>query len=217
MFGDRLPLAQGYAALLADTGITHGLIGPREAPRLWDRHLLNCAVVEPLFDESATVVDIGSGAGLPGLVLAIVRPDLALTLVEPLQRRTVWLETTVAELGLTNVRVHRGRAESLWGRERFRHATARAVARTAQLARWTLPLLAGGGSLHALKGSSAEQELADDGEAVRALGVVHTQISRLGAGIVDPETVVVSLTVGTPPPPVPSSASSPSSRRRRRP
>ena len=196
VFGYRLPLAERYAALLADTGISHGLIGPREAPRLWDRHLLNCAVVHPLFREGSTVVDIGSGAGLPGLVLAIARPDLQLTLVEPLQRRTVWLESTVKDLGLDNVVVHRGRAESLWGTGHFRYATARAVARLAPLAQWALPLVEEGGMLHALKGSSAEAELAEDHDALQELGVTHTEISRFGAGVVDPETVVVSLTVG---------------------
>ena len=122
-------------ALLADTGISHGLIGPREAPRLWDRHVLNSAVVQPVFAEGARVADIGSGAGLPGIPLAIARPDLRMVLVEPLQRRTIWLTSTIQVLGLTNVEVHRGRAESLWGAERFRHVTARAVARTGELAR----------------------------------------------------------------------------------
>ena len=130
VFGPRLDMAEAYVALLADTGISHGLIGPREAPRLWDRHVLNSAVVQPVFAEGARVADIGSGAGLPGIPLAIARPDLQMVLVEPLLRRTTWLTSTIEALGLTNVEVHRGRAESLWGAERFRHVTARAVART---------------------------------------------------------------------------------------
>jgi 16S rRNA (guanine527-N7)-methyltransferase len=195
VFGSRLDLAEAYVALLADTGISHGLIGPREAPRLWDRHVLNSAVVQSVFAEGARVADIGSGAGLPGIPLAIARPDLRVVLVEPLLRRTVWLTTAVEELGLTNVEVHRGRAESLWGVERFRHVTARAVARTGQLARITLPLLEAGGSLQALKGESAGAELEEDADLLRSLGASRWGVSRFGTGIVDPETVVLSVEV----------------------
>lgn len=198
VFGDRLPVAERYVELLADTGISHGLVGPREAPRLWDRHVLNSAVVQALFGEAADIADIGSGAGLPGIPLAIARPDLHVALVEPLLRRTTWLEAAVDELGLDNVEVYRGRAESLWGARRFGHVTARAVARTAELARLTLPLLEAGGSLHALKGDRAEQELADDGSVLAALGASRMWISRHGAGVVDPETVVLSLEVSVP-------------------
>ncbi len=193
VFGPRLDLAERYVALLADTGITHGLIGPREAPRLWDRHVLNSAVVADLFG-SGDVADIGSGAGLPGIPLAIVRPDLAITLVEPLARRTVWLESTIDALGLDNVTVHRGRAESLWGERRFAAVTARAVARTGELARVCLPLLLAHGSLHALKGDRAEQELAEDRDQLAGFGRLETSISRHGAGVVDPETVVLTMT-----------------------
>ena len=195
VFGRRLDMAEAYVALLADTGIAHGLIGPREAPRLWDRHVLNSAVVQPVFADGARVADIGAGAGLPGIPLAIARPDLQVVLVEPLLRRTNWLTSTVEELGLTNVEVHRGRAESLWGAERFRHVTARAVARTGELARITLPLLAAGGSLQALKGESAATELEEDAALLRALGASRWSVSRFGAGIVDPETVVLSVEV----------------------
>ena len=193
VFGSRLALAERYVALLADTGISHGLIGPREAPRLWDRHVLNSAVVADLF-APGDVADIGSGAGLPGIPLAIVRPDLELTLVDPLARRTSWLESTIDALGLANVTVHRGRAESLWGGRRFDAVTARAVARTAELARVCLPLLRAGGSLHALKGDRAEQELAEDRDQLAAFGAVETSITRHGVGLVDPETVVLTLT-----------------------
>ena len=195
VFGPRLDVAEAYVALLADTGISHGLIGPREAPRLWDRHVLNSAVVQPVFAEGARVADIGSGAGLPGLPLAIARPDLRMVLVEPLQRRTIWLTSTIQALGLTNVEVHRGRAESLWGAERFGHVTARAVARTGELARITLPLLAAGGSLQALKGESAASELDEDAALLRSLGASRWSVARFGAGIVDPETVVLSVEV----------------------
>ena len=193
VFGARLDLAERYVALLADTGISHGLMGPREAPRLWDRHVLNSAVVADLFD-SGEVADIGSGAGLPGIPLAIARPDLTFALVEPLGRRTAWLESTIDTLGLDNVTVHRGRAESLWGARRFAAVTARAVARTGDLARVCLPLLLAHGSLHALKGDRAEQELAEDRDQLLTFGPVETSISHHGAGLVDPQTVVLTIT-----------------------
>lgn len=196
VFGDRLGVAEHYVALLAGTGIAHGLIGPREADRLWERHTLNSAVVQPGFERGATVADVGSGAGLPGIPLAIARPDLQITLVEPLARRTTWLDMAVGELGLHNVFVHRGRAESLWGVQRFRHVTARAVARIAELARVTLPLLEAGGSLLALKGERAEQELADDAAALVAMGPMTTAVLRFGAGVIEPETVVLSIAPG---------------------
>jgi 16S rRNA (guanine527-N7)-methyltransferase len=215
VFGDRLSLAESYVARLADTGIAHGLIGPREAPRLWDRHVLNCAVTHPAFVAGARVADIGSGAGLPGIPLAIARPDLRLVLVEPLLRRTVWLSAAIDELGLTNVEVHRGRAESLWGETRFRHVTARAVARIGELARLTLPLLEAGGSLHGLKGGQVDEELEADAALLTALGASRWSVSRFGAGVVAPETVVVSVEVDTARP-VPSAAFPPQTTRSRR-
>jgi 16S rRNA (guanine527-N7)-methyltransferase len=216
VFGSRLALAEAYVARLADTGIAHGLIGPREGARLWDRHVLNSAVAAPVFDQDARVADIGSGAGLPGIPLAIVRPDLRLTLVEPLLRRTVWLFAAIDELGLTNVEVHRGRAESLWGITRFRHVTARAVARTGELARISFPLLEAGGSLHALKGGQVDEELEADAAQLRALGASRWSVSRFGAGVVDPETVVVSVEVDAARP-VPSAVPRRRSGRSRRP
>ena len=125
---ERLPLIAAYAASLADAGVVRGLIGPREVPRLWERHLLNCAVLGEAVPEGVEVCDIGSGAGLPGLVLAIARPDLRLTLVEPLLRRTTYLSEVVEELGLDNVEVVRGRADALHGERRFDVVTSRAVA-----------------------------------------------------------------------------------------
>src|SRR5690348_15939627 len=113
VFGERLPAAEHFASVLADTGVSHGLIGPREVPILWERHILNCAVAHLAFPEGAVVIDVGSGAGLPGLALAIVRPDLTLHLVEPMLRRTTWLSATIDRLGLTNAVVHRGRAEEV--------------------------------------------------------------------------------------------------------
>ena len=204
LFGDRLALAESYVALLADTGISHGLIGPREAPRLWDRHLLGCAVLADVLAPGARVADIGSGAGLPGLVLAIRRPDLEVTLVEPLHRRVVWLESAIEALGLTSVRVHEGRAESLWGLERFDVVTARAVARIGVLTAWSVPLLVGGGRLVALKGATAAAELAEDVGEVRRAGGVESSTGLLGVGVIDPPATIVTVRVGDEDPPVPS-------------
>lgn len=152
VFGERLDRAVHYAGLLATTGVTHGLIGPREVLRLWDRHILNCALVEEYIPTGSRVIDVGSGAGLPGLALAIARPDLDVLLVEPMLRRTTWLAAAITDLGLSNARVHRGRAESLWGVESSPVVTARAVARLDELAAWCLPLVQPGGILLALKG-----------------------------------------------------------------
>lgn len=160
VFSDALPQVAAYADLLATEGILRGLIGPREVPRLWERHLLNCAVVTDLVEEGASVCDIGSGAGLPGLVMALRRPDLQVTLVEPLLRRTTFLDEVVAGLGLENVEVRRGRAEELHGSRTFDVVTSRAVAPLDRLARWSLPLVRSGGSFLAMKGSSADSEIA---------------------------------------------------------
>ena len=138
---DRLPLAVAYADLLATEGVVRGLIGPREAPRLWDRHLLNCAVLGEAVPQDATVCDIGSGAGLPGLVLAIARPDLRVTLVEPLLRRTTFLEEVVSALSLPHVEVVRGRADDLHGVRTFDVVTSRAVAPLERLLQWSMPLV----------------------------------------------------------------------------
>ncbi len=182
-----------FGRLLADTGVEHGLIGPREVPRLWDRHLLNCAVIADAFPPGVTVLDIGSGAGLPGLALAIVRPDLEVVLVEPMLRRTTWLESTIAELGVDGARVVRGRAEELKGRLRAPFATARAVAALDRLARWTFPLLDPHGTLVAMKGSHAAEELETHHRALRRLGLVSATVQRHGVGLLDPPTVTVDL------------------------
>ena len=199
VFGERLALAEHFVAILADTGISHGLIGPRETPRLWDRHVLNCAVVHeaiPRLDATQQVIDVGSGAGLPGLTLAIARPDLHLHLVEPLARRTGWLTGTVAQLGLTNVTVHTARAEAMWDRLHAPWVTARAVSRIVQLAEWTLPLLDAGGSLLALKGSRAVTELAESRTALTRLGVVDAGVDEYGADLLDEPTIVLRCTIG---------------------
>ncbi len=200
VFGDRLPLAEHFVAILADTGISHGLIGPREAPRLWDRHVLNCAVAHRAVERSSRaprqqVADVGSGAGLPGLALAIARPDLEIHLIEPLTRRTGWLSGTIATLGLDNAVVHTARAEAMWDRLTVPYVTARAVTGIVQLAAWTLPLLSPGGSLLALKGARAQEELATNHAALQRMGVVDASIEILGEELTEP-TTILRLTIG---------------------
>ncbi|HKX68481.1 MAG TPA: 16S rRNA (guanine(527)-N(7))-methyltransferase RsmG [Intrasporangium sp.] len=199
VFGEQLPRAEEFVRILADTGISHGLIGPREAPRLWDRHVLNCALVHYLIPADARgqrVLDIGSGAGLPGLALAIARPDLEVHLVEPLSRRTGWLSGVVAQLDLDNVVIHTARAESMWDRITAPWVTARAVSGIVQLAQWTLPLLTPRGSLLALKGSRAAAELAEHRAALQRLGVVHADVEPIGEGMVADPTIVLRVTIG---------------------
>ncbi len=157
LFGDRLHLARRYAEHLTGSGAQRGLIGPREGPRLWSRHLVNCALVAPLVPHGSSVVDVGSGAGLPGLVLAIARPDLSVTLVEPLLRRTTWLDEVVDDLGL-DVRMLRARAEECGVQGDV--VTARAVAPLEKLMSLCVPLVRPGGQVLALKGASADEELA---------------------------------------------------------
>ncbi|HYN29593.1 MAG TPA: 16S rRNA (guanine(527)-N(7))-methyltransferase RsmG [Dermatophilaceae bacterium] len=194
VFGDRLPLAERYVALLADTGVTHGLVGPREVPRLWERHVLNCAVIQDAFPEESRVIDVGSGAGLPGIALAMARPDLEVHLVEPMLRRTTWLETALGELGLERVQVHRGRAEALAGHLVAPWVTARAVARLEILAHWSVPLLEDGGTLVAVKGRSATVELTEDMRALRRLGLTTATVSEHGSEVLEEATTTVDLT-----------------------
>jgi 16S rRNA (guanine527-N7)-methyltransferase len=195
---DRLPLAQRYAALLSTAGVERGLIGPREAPRLWDRHLLNCAVLGEVIPERSAVVDIGSGAGLPGVVLAIARPDLTLTLVEPLLRRTTFLTEVVDELGLDNVEVVRARAEMLHGHRAFDVVTSGAVAPLARLLEWSMRLGSATGTLVALKGSSVEQEFTDADPVLRRLGCAEPVVTVLGEGALISTTVAVRVAWGDP-------------------
>ncbi len=173
IFGPRMGLAQRYHDSLATDGHIRGFMGPREIPRLWERHILNCAVINTVMPADATVVDIGSGAGLPGIPLAIARPDLHITLVEPLLKRSTYLSEVVDFLGLDNVEVVRGRAEEPTVKKRLRGAdivTSRAVAPLGKLARWSLPLVKIGGEMIAMKGESVAEELSRDAEIVRKAG-----------------------------------------------
>ncbi|GAA3080559.1 16S rRNA (guanine(527)-N(7))-methyltransferase RsmG [Streptosporangium carneum] len=194
--GDAWSRAETFAGLLAGPGVVRGLLGPREVPRIWDRHLLNCAVVAEAVPENVRLVDIGSGAGLPGLVLAIVRPDIRVTLLEPLLRRTVFLEECVETLKLGNVEVLRGRAEEFVGKREFDVASARAVAPLDRLLKWSLPLLREGGELLALKGERAAEELADAEAQLRASGVQTAELVSVGHGKVEPPATLIRVVAG---------------------
>jgi 16S rRNA (guanine527-N7)-methyltransferase len=187
VFGSRLEVAERYADLLATVAVERGLIGPREVPRLWERHLMNCAVVVPRVPRGATVADVGSGAGLPGLVWAIARPDLEMTLIEPLLRRTVFLEEAVEALELDRVTVRRARAEDVI--DTYDVVTARAVAPLEKLAVWCLPLVRPGGVLLALKGRTAHDEVSSSSEALHNLGATDIVVSSYG-DLQVPTTVV---------------------------
>ena len=193
VFSDALPVAAAYGSLLALDATVRGLIGPREVPRLWDRHLVNCALVTDLVPPSASVCDIGSGAGLPGLVMAIRRPDLSVTLVEPLLRRTAFLDEAVARLGLHNVDVVRARAEALHGEREFDVVTSRAVAPLDRLSGWSLPLVRSGGAFLAMKGSSVQAELDSATQAISAGRGIIDGVVVLGADLVDPPVRVVRV------------------------
>ncbi len=180
-----------YADWLAGAGVERGFLGPREVARIWDRHIGNCAVVEELIPQQAKVFDIGSGAGLPGVVLAIVRPDISVGLIEPLMRRSEFLIEVVNDLGLADqVTVMRGRAEELRGQS-AQVVTARAVAPLAKLLAWSLPLTAKGGQILAMKGSSAADEITAAKDALKGKSA---EIVFCGQGIVDPLTTVVRVT-----------------------
>ena len=198
IFGDRADLAERYRALLAGPGLERGLIGPREVPRLWERHLVNCALIGELFPVGARVVDVGSGAGLPGLAVAIVRPDLRVDLVESLARRSEFLREAVDVLGLgEQVRVVRGRAEEPAIRAQVGEAgwvTARAVAPLDRLVAWCLPLLRAGGTLVAMKGAQAQAEISASSEAIRRAGGSIPVVRECGVGRWPEPTTVVLVT-----------------------
>ncbi|GHG54664.1 ribosomal RNA small subunit methyltransferase G [Sinomonas cellulolyticus] len=196
IFGDRLELARRYVGHLASSGMERGLIGPREVPRLWSRHVLNCAVIESEFPQGAAIADVGSGAGLPGLCLAIARPDLRLTLIEPLERRVVWLQEVIADLGLDNVTVVRGRGEQVAGTVDVDFVAARAVSALATLIPMTLPLLDGEGTLVAIKGRSAAEEVVKAAKAIRKYKGHSPEVRVVGEGLLAEPTTVVRIAVG---------------------
>ena len=195
VFGDRLDVVRRFAADLADRGVELGLIGPREPERLWSRHLLNCGVLASAVPEGVTVVDVGSGAGLPGLVLAATRPDLAVTLLEPMARRIAWLEEETARLGLERVTVLRGRAEEVRGRHAFDVVTARAVGALRTLLPITAPLARAGGELLLMKGAGVDAELTEAEKVVRRLRLADARVEILDPGEASLATRVFRATV----------------------
>jgi 16S rRNA (guanine527-N7)-methyltransferase len=195
IFGDRLGLAERYVEHLATSGTERGLIGPREIPRLWGRHVLNCAVIESEIAQGSHVADGGSGAGLPGLCLALARPDLELTLIEPLERRVIWLQEVVDDLGLSNVTIMRTRAELAVGMVKADVVTARAVSALSNLAGLTIPLLDGEGEVVAIKGRSAAEEIQKAAKVIRKLGGVQTSVVTVGQNLLEEPTTVVRIVV----------------------
>lgn len=193
LFGEALPLAERYVGHLATTGTEWGLLGPREVPRLWERHVLNCAVVAELLPEGALVADVGSGAGLPGLCLALARSDCRFTLIEPLERRVTWLEMVVADLGLTNVEVVRARSEQVADEVQVDVVTARAVSALKTLLPLTMPLLRSTGELLAIKGRSAADEITAAQKPLRKYGGGEPEIVTVGGDLLPEPTTVVRV------------------------
>ncbi|MBO0898611.1 16S rRNA (guanine(527)-N(7))-methyltransferase RsmG [Cellulomonas sp. zg-ZUI22] len=193
-FGDAWPAVDAYHAFLKEEGELRGLLGPRELPRLWERHLLNSAAVVPFLPRSGLIVDIGSGAGLPGIVVAAMRPDAEVMLVEPMERRVTWLMDVVERTGLTNVDIRRARAQELDGAVEADAVTARAVASLDKLYRWTVPLVRVGGRIVAMKGARAGDELAEAAPVMRKLGLtdgeVHEAITIAGT---EPTRIVTAV------------------------
>jgi 16S rRNA (guanine527-N7)-methyltransferase len=196
VFGPTMAAAEGYARLLAGPAVARGLIGPREVPRLWERHLLNSAAVAELVPHPCSLVDLGSGAGLPGIVLALLLPDVTVTLLEPMLRRVTFLEECVHALGLPNAQVRRGRAEELAGQLTADVVTARAVAPLDRLAALALGLVRPGGTVLAIKGANARQEVAAARRSLSRLRLRSVDVVRAGGGKVDPAATVVRLIAG---------------------
>ena len=194
IFGDRLEQARAFTRNLAAQGETRGLIGPLEVPRLWTRHILNSAVIAPLFT-AGRVGDVGSGAGLPGIVCAIARPDITWVLIEPMERRTAWLQEQADELGLTNVDVVRARAEDWAEGPSLDAVTARAVSALRTLLPLTAPLVRDGGELVLMKGISAAAEIEKAAKQIRAQRLVDVRVEVVGEGLLGEPTRVVRGTV----------------------
>lgn len=197
VFGPRLDLAVAYAQALATAGVERGLIGPREAGRIWERHLLNCAVLQEVVPEGIELGDVGSGAGLPGIPLAIARPDLTVYLMEPMLRRTTWLREVIAELGLVNVEIIRAKAHIVAeSGQHFDVVTSRAVAALPTLAEWSMPLVRKEGQLLAIKGDSAEEELAAASGILAELGAASSEVVRCGESVLATPTTAVRIVAG---------------------
>jgi 16S rRNA (guanine527-N7)-methyltransferase len=196
VFGAALPVAHEYVRLLAGAAVTLGLLGPREVPRLWSRHVLNCAAVAELVPHPSTLVDLGSGAGLPGIVLALLLPDVQVILLERMERRAAFLQECVRLLDLRNAQVRCARAEDLAGKLAADVVTARAVAPLERLAGLALGLARPGGLVIAIKGDGAQEEVARARPVLRRLGAGDVTVLRAGGGKVDRAATVVRLIAG---------------------
>jgi 16S rRNA (guanine527-N7)-methyltransferase len=196
LFGDRLEAARAFTRELAEQGEQRGLIGPLELPRLWTRHILNSAVIAPLFGAGNTVGDVGSGAGLPGIVLAIARPDVDWVLIEPMERRVTWLNEQVDSLALSNVTVVRARAEDYRRDPGLDQVTARAVSALRALIPLTAPLLRPGGEMVLLKGATAAAEIESAAKQIRRFELQDVRVEVVGEGIIAEPTRVVRAVVG---------------------
>lgn len=193
VFRDQLPVAARFAELLTGPGVERGVVGPAEAERIWDRHLLNCAAIVRLIPTKCTLVDVGSGAGLPGIVLAILLPGVRVTLLEAMARRVAFLRECVSELGLTNAQVVRGRAEELAGQVSADVVTARAVAPLDKLAGLGVGLLRPGGKMLAIKGASAEAELAKARPVLARMGITDAKVVSVGSAVEGTNATVVTF------------------------
>lgn len=197
-FGPAWPQISSFDSLLRREGPVRGLVGPRELARLWERHLLNSATVAGFLPSSGRVIDVGSGAGLPGVVVAAMRPELEVVLLEPMLRRTEWLTEVVETLGLANTRVLRGRAQDVVGTIEADAVTCRAVAALDKLMAWSAPLLRRGGRLVALKGQRAQQEIDEAAPAARKLGFVDAEVQQASSiNGIEPTRVVLATWEGS--------------------
>jgi 16S rRNA (guanine527-N7)-methyltransferase len=193
LFGSRVDHAQRYAEILAGAGVERGLLGPREVDRVWDRHILNSAAIAELVADNERIADIGSGAGLPGIPLALARPDLRLTLIEPLLRRSEFLREVVDDLGL-EITIVRGRAEDRSVRQQVGEMDAvvsRAVAPLDKLTKWSVPLLRPDGRMVAMKGERAEEEIREHRRVMASLGAVDVRVMKCGADFLEPPATAV--------------------------
>ena len=195
LFGDQIEVARSFTDELARRGEELGLIGPLELPRLWTRHILNSALLAPLLEARSRVADVGSGAGLPGLVLAIARPDVEFVLIEPMERRTDWLRAEADRLGLQNVTVLRGRAEDVADEVVVDQVTARAVSALSKLIPLTVPLVRSGGQLILMKGARVDEEIEKARKVILRKRLSDVEVLELGDGVVDETTRVFRATV----------------------
>lgn len=197
IYGEQTQLAERFVEHLVTTGIEWGLLGPREVPIMWERHVLNCAVVQELLPRGGVVADVGSGAGLPGLALAIARPDVQFVLIEPLERRVDWLNMVIEDLGLENVDVIRARSEQVFDTVDVDIVTARAVSAMKSLVPMTVPLLHGQGELLAIKGKSATSEIEKAEKVLRKFKTIKAEVLTIGDELLEVPTTVARLTYGS--------------------